>query len=77
LLAGGDRELLVGVAGVSFDGSSGDEQVLRDVAVAETGGGELGNAMLARRQRVKSTEDGSTGSPAGGNEFCVGSFCQR
>jgi hypothetical protein len=49
LLAGGDGELLVGVGEVAFDGSSGDEQVLGDVAVGEAGGGELGNATLARR----------------------------
>ena len=48
LLAGGDGELLVGVGEVPFDGSGGDEEVLGDVAVGETGGGELGDATLAR-----------------------------
>ena len=33
LLAGGDVELLVGVGEVPFDGSGGDEEVLRDLAV--------------------------------------------
>jgi hypothetical protein len=48
LLAGGDVELLVDVGQASFHGSSGDEQLLRDVAVGETGGGQLGDASLAR-----------------------------
>jgi hypothetical protein len=48
LLARGDVELLVGVSQVSFDGSTGDEQLLRDLAVGETGSGQLGDASLAR-----------------------------
>jgi hypothetical protein len=47
LLTGADVELLVGVGEVPFDGSGGDEEVLRGLAVGEPGGGELGDATLA------------------------------
>jgi hypothetical protein len=36
---GSDRELLVGVGEVPFDGPGGDEQVLGDFAVGEADGG--------------------------------------
>jgi hypothetical protein len=39
LLAGGDREFLVGVGEVPFDGPGGDEQILGDLAVGQAIGG--------------------------------------
>jgi hypothetical protein len=47
LFARSDVELLVGVGEVSLDGSGGDEEVLRDLAVGKSGGGELGDPTLA------------------------------
>src|SRR5450755_935948 len=77
LLAGGDRELLVGVGEVPFDGPGGDEQVLGDLAVGQTVGGELGDAALAGCQRVEPAEDEPSGSPAGGDEFGAGPLGQH
>jgi hypothetical protein len=65
LLARGDCELLVGAGEVPIDSPGGDEQVLGDVAFGQTGGGELGDAALAGRQRVEPAEDGPPGSAAG------------
>jgi len=77
MLAGGDGELLVGVREVPFDGPGGDEQVLGDLAVGQTGGGELGGAALAGRQRVESAEDEPPGPAAGGDEFGARPLGQR
>src|SRR6266496_3800140 len=77
LLAGGDREFLVDVGEVPFDGPGGDEQVLGDLAVGHAVGGELGDAALAGRQRVEPAEDEPPGSAAGGDEFGAGSLRQR
>ena len=66
MLTGGDGELVVGVGEVPFDGPGGDEQVLGDVAVGQAGGGELGDAALAGRQRLEPAEDGPPRPPAAG-----------
>ena len=72
MLAGGDRELVVGVSEVPFDGAGGDEQVLSDVAVGQAGGGELGDTALAGRQRVEPADDEPPGPPTGGDKFGAG-----
>ena len=76
LLARGDGELLVGVGEMPFDGPGGHEQVLGDFAVGQAGGGELGDAALAGRQRVEPAEDEPPGPPAGGEEFGAGPLGQ-
>jgi hypothetical protein len=47
-----DAELVVGGGEVGFDGLDAQEQLLRDCAVRRSGGGQIADLALARRERT-------------------------
>jgi hypothetical protein len=58
-VSGVDVELSVCVAEVRFDRLLGDEQCLGGLAVAEALGDDVGDAALARCERIVTGEDGA------------------
>ena len=63
--AGVHPQLAVHAREVKLDGLRGDEQRLRDLAVAVTLGGQLGDAPLARGQRIRAGERIALGASPG------------
>ena len=58
-----DVELLVGVGEVGLDGAAGDVELLGDLGVALAAGGERGDAMLGRGERVDPESAARRGRP--------------
>jgi hypothetical protein len=59
-----------------FHGPLGDEEVLCDLTVCTSIGGEACDAKLARGQRIDSRKDGLARAPAGGKELLAGTGCE-
>jgi len=57
---------------VALDRARGYEEALRDLAVGQALAGELGDATLARCQRVESCENDPARARARGAEICLG-----
>src|SRR5262249_2874496 len=74
---GADLQLPVHVREVELDRLHGHEELLRDLLVAAVAGGEVGDAALARGERLDAAADHAPRAGARGRELLVRALDER